>query len=539
MNQKEIDQLEYDELENSIGFINYEILEDIEQERIEKRIVPTEFETLYKEIYGRYVLDTDFYKKIKDKNFTNEEFAALYEAQMLNQIRLYIRFDYQEFLKQAMKYDEKQHYDFAMVSLFYKFYEGKDEEVKEELKTLPENALTILLKGYYNKEDKKDILNKIFAYDPVSYLVFTTERISKYLGVDEKKVLTLNKSFNERDYFIEANTFKKLVYGLFFTMDHNAETIQRFFDLTDIINEESPSFEERLPDDVMIFVKFEISDVMCMKESDVYDAMGDEEDLIDCMKECEFVDSNFTAEDFEKIYEKANKLHLAFEENGWFIFPLFTMIMLDEYLDARKKEKEILAKANPGEVPYYKVSFNMTQPKGAIQRQFLVRYDNDLYSVCEDFLHSIGVEQAEHLCGFKTRKTNYYCALPPVGYEKETPQDPANARNVRPYEMDSDTALFTYDYFQDWDFTMKISKDPISRKDMGPSVLKKAIGYRLIPDAHDAFTAFYNGQKLPPFFSHFLKDEKGKLISRDVFFGAFKPEEVENVPEAYFEEEEE
>ena len=536
----DINTREYENLMDSLDYINEDTREDILLQIQNKKLVLTEFETLYDEIFDKKTIDEqDLLAEMKGKKFTKEEKAALYHRLIIAMIRSY-RFTIDTFrpvVEKAMTYDEKHHYDFALIPLLMDFYDGKDDIVKESLKTLPENAITILLKGYYDKEDKKTIMDRIFDYDSMAYLVFSTPETYRYMNNDVIDVLSLNTSFLDMDSFVLANTYKVLINGLVRTGKDFMAAYKRHDALFKILGKATPAFEDRLPKDVIDLVRSGSEETVSLMDSDLYGGSDDFEGLLEGFNEFENFDHKVTKEELVKILNEAEKYRLVHFDNPWVSFPFFGMIFLDHYFKAIDKLKEIFKQVQPGELPYFKIDFNMTQPKGAIKRQFLVRYDMNLYDLCREFLYSIGVDEIDHQCGFMTKTTKYDCPYPTFFHEDIPQSGMVDARKIRPYEMDSDTALFTYDYMQDWDFRMKISQTPISKKEIGDCVLKKATGYRLIPDAHNAFCDFYNGVQLDDFFSPFLKDEKGKLISRDAFFGPFKPEEVIRVPHCYYEDE--
>ena len=542
-----IDEREYGNLLEFLGYVNEDEKADMIMQIEEKKIILTDFEKTFDEAFEhRTFLEKDLLEAMKDKTFTMEEKAALYHRLVIIMLQksLYSTAEFRPLVEKAMKYDEKHHYDLALITLLLDFYNGKDDIVKKQLENLPENTLTILLKGYYSKDDGKAIMDRIFDYDPMSYFVFAIPEIKRYLGRDERDVLSLNTAFMKKDSFIIANTYKIMMDLLVYNHSSNfMEAYNRFKALNEILHKGTPNFEDRFSKDVIALTRYGAWDVTSLIDNEIYDASSDLDGTIDEVNEFETFNHSITKEEFLNILNEAEKYNLAHHsENGdlyLLSFPFFGMIFLDKYFKTRDKEKEIFAQVKPGEVPYYKISFNMTQPKGAIQRQFFVRYDMNLYDFCREFLYSIGVDEIDHQCGFMTRTTKYDCPYPTI-FGNDGPQTGmVDARDIRPYEVDSNTALFTYDYIQNWDFKMTISDSPISRKDIGSCVLTKAKGYRLIPDAHNAFYAFYNGEKLDDFFNPFLKDEKGKLISRDVFFGPFKPEEVIHVPHCYYEDDDE
>lgn len=551
MDQNQIDQFEYDTMMKTIGFVNEDIEEENRLEDLKNNRQPTEYEKLYQDIYKGFMTADEFHKKLEEKNFTKEETASLYQGMLLSQFRHFFgEPSFRTLAEEAMKYDVKNHYAFAMIPLLFDFYEGKDDEVKAKLKTLPENALSILLNGYYDKEDGKAVMDRLFSYDPVAFLVFSAPETERDLGMAETKVMSLNVASDEHDHFILANTFH-LLLSLFRadSLDYHI-SYDRFLALIKILKQAIPPFEERLSEDMLNFIEYGTSDVVGWKDSDepLFDYLSGCDDTFFILNDSEMMGRQITEEEFWKLFAEDEKLNLIYREDeevdtppdmkSMVRLPTFSMIFLDKYIHDVRTEKKIFANIRPGELPYYRISFTMKEPKGAIKRQFMVRYDTDLYTVCREFLYSVGVDETDHQGGFITEKSKYDCPFPSFFRDDSMMSDYIDSRKIRPYEIDSDTALFTYDYFQNWDFVMKVAKEPISKADCGDCVLKKATGYRLIPDAHNAFCAFYNGQTLPDYFSPFLKDEKGKFISRDVFFGPFKPEEVERVPHCYYESDE-
>ena len=537
-----IDTREYENLLDSLDYVNEDNKEDTLLQIKNKKLVLTEFETLYDEIFDKKTIDEkDLLTEMKGKKFTKEEKAALYHRLIIAMIRSgRLTMDtFRPIVEKAMTYDEKHHYDFALIPLLLDFYDGKDDIVKESLKTLPENAITILLKGYYAKEDNKTVMDRIFDYDSITYLVFTTPETSRYMNNDVRDVLSLNTAFIDMDSFVLANTYKVLINGLICSAKDFMSAYSRHDALYKIMDNATPAFEDRFSKEVIGLARFGSQDVMSLMDCGLYDATGDIDGILDDPCMMEDFGHKITKEELAKSLTEADKYRLARFEDSWVKFPFFGMIFLYHYFETTDQVKEIFKQVQPGELPYYKIDFNMTQPKGAIKRQFLVRYDMNLYDLCREFLYSIGVDEIDHQCGFMTKKTRYDCPYPTFFGNDEPQRGMVDASNIRPYEMDSNTALFTYDYIQNWDFKMTISDSPISRKDVGSCVLTKAKGYRLIPDAHNVFYAFYNGEKPDAFFNPFLKDEKGKLISRDVFFGPFKPEEVIRVPHCYYEDDEE
>lgn len=542
MKQEEIDQLEYETMKNRIGFYNEQ--EEIEEilERVKKNIEPTEFEDYYDDLYPSYTSIKEFQKEIKEKKFTKEELACLYHCEILNCLRYELpkEREIHSFIEKAMQYDENHHYNLDMIPLIYDFYNGKDEAVKEKLNALPENALTILLKGYYSNEDGKTIMDRIYDYDPVSYVVFSIPEIQKYLRVEETHILSLNKSFDSKDYFLQANTFKYLLNLYQTVKKEDGSPFKRYKALMDIMKQATP-FEERLSKDLMSLVRFEIGDVVGLMESKdpLFDSYGRSEDLLDTLNELEMMDRQITEEEFVEIIKEAERMHLVFFDDvdneplmkKWYRFPTFIMVVLEKYISSKDREKEIFANIKPGQVPYFKISFALKYPKNAIKRQFLVRYDTSLYDVCHEFLYSIGADTIEHQAGFETEKTSYDCTFSP--FCKDDFSEYVDSKDVRPYQMDSDTAIFTYDFTQNWDFIMKISHNSYSKKDCGPCVLQKATGYQIFEGDHYAFAEFYYGQKISSDYNACRRFNGGKILSREEFFGFFNPEDVAYVSSTY------